>query len=247
MPAAFARTETLALLRERPLSRRAIRTRTSPISRRRSRPAPRAREELHRMVRHFGLRVVEAYMRHVQDNAAEAGAPRPSTCCSDGAFAYEMDDGAVIRVRVAIDRAAPARQDRFHRHERRSGPPTSTRPPAMCMRRGALCLPHARRRRYPDERRLPGAARRSSFRKARCSGPRYPAAVVAGNVETRQMHHRRALWRARRAGRGAGHDEQLHLRQRATSVLRDDLRRLGRGARLRRHRCRPHSHDQHAR
>ena len=40
--------------------------------------------------------------------------------------------------------------------------------------------------------------------------------------------HRRALRRARRAGRRPGHDEQLHLRQRQVPILRDDLRRLGR-------------------
>ena len=40
------------------------------------------------------------------------------------------------------------------------------------------------------------------------------------------LHHQRALRRARRDGRGPVHDEQLHLRQRAPPVLRDDLRRL---------------------
>src|SRR5260370_8857258 len=57
------------------------------------------------MVRHFGQAAVEAYMRHVQDNAEEA-VRRVLGVLKDGAFAYEMDDGAVIKVRIAIDQAA---------------------------------------------------------------------------------------------------------------------------------------------
>src|SRR5262249_53384930 len=60
--------------------------------------------ELHRMVETFGLPVVHAYMRHVQDNAEEA-VRRVIEVLRDGSFAYEMDNGAVIRVRIAIDRA----------------------------------------------------------------------------------------------------------------------------------------------
>ena len=60
-------------------------------------------QELHRMVRHFGAEVVEAYMRHVQDNAEEA-VRRVLDVLKDGEFAYEMDDGAVIRVRITIDK-----------------------------------------------------------------------------------------------------------------------------------------------
>jgi 5-oxoprolinase (ATP-hydrolysing) len=57
--------------------------------------------ELRRMVDHFGLEVVQAYMRHVQDNA-EACVRRVIGVLKDGAFAYEMDNGAVIRVKVTI-------------------------------------------------------------------------------------------------------------------------------------------------
>ncbi|MEZ5601194.1 MAG: hydantoinase B/oxoprolinase family protein [Candidatus Competibacteraceae bacterium] len=51
--------------------------------------------ELRRMVAHFGSDTVHAYMRHVQDNAAEQ-VRRALDRLSDGAFAYEMDNGAVI-------------------------------------------------------------------------------------------------------------------------------------------------------
>ena len=75
--------------------------------------------------------------------------------------------------------------------------------------------------------------------------PDYPAAVVAGNVETSPARHQLPVRRARRARRRAGHDEQPHLRQRALPVLRDDLLRRARPRPgLQRHRRRPHPHDQ---
>ncbi|HET7546233.1 MAG TPA: hydantoinase B/oxoprolinase family protein [Usitatibacter sp.] len=58
-------------------------------------------QELARMVDHFGLDVVKAYMKHVQDNAEEC-VRRVIGVLKDGEFAYEMDNGAVIRVKIAI-------------------------------------------------------------------------------------------------------------------------------------------------
>jgi len=58
-------------------------------------------QELKRMVAHFGLEVVQAYMRHVQDNAEEC-VRRVIGVLKDGEFAYEMDNGAVIRVKITI-------------------------------------------------------------------------------------------------------------------------------------------------
>jgi 5-oxoprolinase (ATP-hydrolysing) len=58
-------------------------------------------QELKRMVSHFGLPVVRAYMGHVQDNA-EACVRRVIGVLKDGEFAYEMDNGAVIRVKITI-------------------------------------------------------------------------------------------------------------------------------------------------
>jgi 5-oxoprolinase (ATP-hydrolysing) len=60
-------------------------------------------EELHRMVGYFGRDVVTAYMRHVQENAAEA-VREVITALRDGEYAYELDNGAVIRVAVTVDR-----------------------------------------------------------------------------------------------------------------------------------------------
>jgi 5-oxoprolinase (ATP-hydrolysing) len=58
-------------------------------------------QELKRMVSHFGLDVVKAYMDHVQDNAEEC-VRRVIGVLKDGEFAYEMDNGAVIRVKITI-------------------------------------------------------------------------------------------------------------------------------------------------
>ncbi|QJR13402.1 hydantoinase B/oxoprolinase family protein [Usitatibacter palustris] len=58
-------------------------------------------QELRRMVSHFGLEMVQTYMKHVQDNAEES-VRRVIGVLKDGAFEYEMDNGAMIRVKITI-------------------------------------------------------------------------------------------------------------------------------------------------
>ena len=58
-------------------------------------------QELRRMVAHFGLHTVNAYMQHVQDNAEES-VRRVLGKLRDGAYVYEMDNGAVISVSIKI-------------------------------------------------------------------------------------------------------------------------------------------------
>ena len=60
--------------------------------------------ELHTMVRQFGRETVLAYMGHVQDNAEEA-VRRAIGKLKSGAFAYAMDDGTTIKVRIHVDTA----------------------------------------------------------------------------------------------------------------------------------------------
>ena len=62
------------------------------------------RRELLKMVDHYGLDVVQAYMGHVQDNAEES-VRQVIGMMSDGKFIYEMDHGAVIKVTVSVDNA----------------------------------------------------------------------------------------------------------------------------------------------
>ena len=59
--------------------------------------------EILRMVEQFGQPVVDAYMRHVQDNA-EAAVRKAIDTLRDGEFHYPMDSGAAIHVAVRVDR-----------------------------------------------------------------------------------------------------------------------------------------------
>ncbi|MFD8815638.1 hydantoinase/oxoprolinase family protein, partial [Streptomyces sp. NPDC059627] len=61
-------------------------------------------DEVGRMIEEFGLDVVQAYMRHVQDNAEDA-VRRVVDALDDGPCAYESDSGPVIRLRERVDRA----------------------------------------------------------------------------------------------------------------------------------------------
>ncbi len=140
-------------------------------------------EELHRMVRHFGRDVVEAYMRHVQDNAAEQ-VRRAIDKLHDGAFAYEMDDGGVIRVRVAIDRARRRATIDFTGTSAER-PTNFNAPAAVCM----AAVLYVFRTLVEDDIPLNGGCLEPLdviIPEGSMLRPRYPAAVVAGNVETSQ-------------------------------------------------------------
>jgi 5-oxoprolinase (ATP-hydrolysing) len=62
-------------------------------------------QELGRVVAQYGWETVQAYMGHVMDNAEE-GVRRVLERIGDGRFDYFMDDGALLRVAVTVDRAA---------------------------------------------------------------------------------------------------------------------------------------------
>ncbi|HEY7998026.1 MAG TPA: hydantoinase B/oxoprolinase family protein [Pseudolabrys sp.] len=59
--------------------------------------------ELRKMVVHFTLPVVKAYMQHVQDNAAES-VRRVIDRLHDAEFSYAMDQGTVIKVKITVDK-----------------------------------------------------------------------------------------------------------------------------------------------
>ncbi|MBL8831650.1 MAG: hydantoinase B/oxoprolinase family protein [Rhodospirillales bacterium] len=140
-------------------------------------------QELRKMVRDFGLDVVRAYMGHVQDNAEEQ-VRRVLDVLKDGEFAYPMDDGSVVRVKVSID------------HARRTGildfagtsaqrPTNFNAPSAVCM---AAVLYVFRTLVEDDIPMNAGVLKPLEVRIPEGSmlRPRHPAAVVAGNVETSQ-------------------------------------------------------------
>ncbi|BHH85802.1 hydantoinase B/oxoprolinase family protein [Desulforhopalus sp. 52FAK] len=59
--------------------------------------------ELHKMVDNFGIDVVHAYMKHVQDNAEES-VRRVVDVLQDCSFTYPMDEGRHIDVNITVDR-----------------------------------------------------------------------------------------------------------------------------------------------
>ena len=176
-------------------------------------------QELRRMVEHFGLDVVRAYMRHVQDNAEES-VRRVIDVLKDGAF--ELPDGQ-RRGDQGDDHDRPATgaaRGSISPAPRRSCPTTSTRPSAVCM----AAVLYVFRTLVDDDIPLNAGCLKPLeviIPEGSMLRPRYPAAVVAGQRRDLAVHHRRAVRRARRDGGVAGHDEQLHLRQRsATSTTR---------------------------
>ena len=140
-------------------------------------------QELHRMVRHFGQAPVEAYMRHVQDNAEEA-VRRILGVLKDGAFAYEMDDGAVIKVRIAIDQKARRAIIDFTGTSDQLD--TNFNAPSAVCKAAVL---YVFRTLVEDEIPMNGGCLKPLdivIPEGSMLNPRYPAAVVAGNVETSQ-------------------------------------------------------------
>jgi 5-oxoprolinase (ATP-hydrolysing) len=140
-------------------------------------------QELHRMVRHFGRDVVEAYMGHVQDNAEEA-VRRVLDALKDGAFSYEMDDGAVIKVAISIDKAARRASVDFTGTSAQL--PTNFNAPSAVCKAAVL---YVFRTLVDDDIPMNGGCLKPLdivIPAGSMLNPHYPAAVVAGNVETSQ-------------------------------------------------------------
>ena len=141
-------------------------------------------EELRKMVAQFGLDVVKAYMQHVQDNAEES-VRRLLSKLDDGAFRVEMDQGSWVDVKITVDRENRRARVDFSATSPEQGnnfnaPAPVTRAATLYVFRvmvnepipmNAGCL-------KPIDIVIP---ERSMLK------PAYPAAVVAGNVETSQI------------------------------------------------------------
>ena len=140
--------------------------------------------ELHKMVDHFGLDVVQAYMGHVQQNAAES-VRRVITALHDGQYAYELDDGAVIKVAVRVNAGERTAEIDFtgtssQLHDNFNAPSSVAMAAVLYVFRTLVdddiplnsgCL-------HPLKVIIPPGTMLS---------PEYPAAVAAGNVETSQV------------------------------------------------------------
>ncbi|MCR5855351.1 hydantoinase B/oxoprolinase family protein [Mesorhizobium sp. J428] len=140
--------------------------------------------ELRKMVEHFGLDVVEAYMGHVQDNAAESVRRVLLSLPDESTYDYPTDTGQTIKVRITVDRdkreatvdftgTSPVMKNNFNAPEPvaraavlyafRVMVEANIPMNAGCLRPINIIIPD-------------GCMLR----------PTYPAAVVAGNVETSQ-------------------------------------------------------------
>jgi 5-oxoprolinase (ATP-hydrolysing) len=140
-------------------------------------------DELVKMVAHFGLQVVRAYMSHVQDNAEEA-VRRVLDVLTNGRFEYEMDSGAKVAVTIAIDKSA--REATIDFSGTSAEQPTNFNAPSAVCKAAVL---YVFRTLVDDE--IPmnaGCLKPLSIviPPGSMLAPRYPAAVVAGNVETSQ-------------------------------------------------------------
>lgn len=148
--------------------------------------------ELAKMVEHFGLDTVTAYMGHVQDNAAES-VRRVIGALKDSEFAVETDQGATIRVRITVDRDRREAVVDFTGTSQQQS--TNFNAPEPVTRAAVLYA-----FRVMVEGDIPmnaGCLRpiRIVIPEGSMLAPRYPAAVVAGNVETSQ-HVTNALFGA---------------------------------------------------
>src|SRR5262249_23923616 len=140
-------------------------------------------EEVGRMIGHFGLDVVQAYMRHVQDNAEEA-VRRVIDALTDGEYRYETDSGAVIAVRITVDRVHRTATIDFTG----TSPQLETNFNAPSSVVAAAVLYVFRTLVTDDIPLNDGCLRplRIVVPPGSMLAPSYPAAVVAGNVESSQ-------------------------------------------------------------
>ena len=140
--------------------------------------------ELRKLISQYGLEVVQAYMGHVQANAEES-VRRVIDTLRDGEFSCELDNGSVIRVAIRVDHrrryatidfagTSPQASDNFN------APSSICRAAVLYVFRTLVkddiplndgCL-------VPLSVNIPPGS---------MLNPSYPAAVVAGNVETSQV------------------------------------------------------------
>ncbi|HEY9409450.1 MAG TPA: hydantoinase B/oxoprolinase family protein [Jiangellaceae bacterium] len=178
----FLEDETLRLLTEAPYPSRNPATNIADL---RAQIAANEKgvAEVGRMIDHFGLDVVQAYMRHVQDNAEEA-VRRVIDALGDGAYSYETDSGSMIKVRVTVDRASRSATIDFTG----TSPQLDTNFNAPTSVATAAVL-YVFRTLVADDIPLNDGCLRPLHLvvpEPSMLAPAYPAAVVAGNVETSQ-------------------------------------------------------------
>ncbi|WP_291918156.1 hydantoinase B/oxoprolinase family protein [Limnohabitans sp.] len=138
-------------------------------------------QELRRMVEQFGLDVVQAYMRHVQDNAEES-VRRVITRLKNGAFTLPLDNGAQIQVAVRVNAAERTAEIDFTGTSAQL-PNNFNAPRAVCM----AAVLYVFRSLVDDDIPLNAGCLKPLkviIPQGSMLNPNPPASVVAGNVET---------------------------------------------------------------
>ncbi|MCY4406644.1 MAG: hydantoinase B/oxoprolinase family protein, partial [Rhodospirillaceae bacterium] len=139
--------------------------------------------EVHRMIDQFGLDVVHAYMRHVQDNAEEQ-VRRVIDVMADGEFTYPLDEGGKIKVKISFDKERREATVDFTGTSAQR--PTNFNAPSAVCRSAVL---YVFRTLVDDNIPLNQGCLKPInivIPKGSMLAPEYPAAVVAGNTETSQ-------------------------------------------------------------
>ncbi len=139
--------------------------------------------ELQRVIAQHGLPLVRAYMQHVQDNAEEC-VRRVIGRLGSGAFRYEMDNGQMIVVRVEVDHATRSATIDFTETSAQAANNFNA-PSSVCM----AAVLYVFRTLVDEDIPLNAGCLKPLqivIPEGSMLNPRYPAAVVAGNVETSQ-------------------------------------------------------------
>jgi 5-oxoprolinase (ATP-hydrolysing) len=139
------------------------------------------REELLKMVDHFGLDVVESYMNHVQDNAEES-VRRVIGALKDGQFEVSLDNGSHINVAIRVNQSERSAEIDFTGTSAQQANNFNA-PRAVTF----AAVLYVFRTLVDDEIPMNAGCLKplKVIVPAGCMlNPVYPAAVVAGNVET---------------------------------------------------------------
>jgi 5-oxoprolinase (ATP-hydrolysing) len=145
--------------------------------------AEKGAQELLGVIQNYGLKVVHAYMQHVQDNAEES-VRRILDVISDSSFTYKMDDGYQVSVAISVDKKKRSATIDFtgtsHQH-----PSNFNAPSAICH----AAVLYVFRCLVDDNIPLNAGCLKPLkliIPEHSMINPEYPAAVIAGNVETSQ-------------------------------------------------------------
>ncbi|MCH6572020.1 MAG: hydantoinase B/oxoprolinase family protein, partial [Proteobacteria bacterium] len=140
-------------------------------------------QELDRVIDHYGLATVQAYVGHVQDNAEES-IRRAINKLKDGTYSSMMDTGQTIRVAICVDKIKRSAIIDFAGTSPQAG--NNFNAPASVCTAAVLYvfrtlvdhkIPLNEGCLKPLEIKIPAGSMLT---------PVFPAAVVAGNVETSQ-------------------------------------------------------------